>query len=64
VSYHDFRSSHGSSHYGSEWDATLSVPLLQGLSATVRVADYRADEFGRDDTKLWLQLEWAGKQPL
>jgi hypothetical protein len=28
------------------------------------VADYRADGFGRDSAKLWLQLEWRGQQAL
>ena len=30
----------------------------------VKVARYRADGFGRDDTKLWLQVEWKGVQAL
>lgn len=61
VAWHDYRSDHGSQHYGSEWDASLSVPVAQGISAMVKLADYRADAFARDTRKLWLQLEYKGK---
>ncbi|WP_239951758.1 hypothetical protein [Dyella terrae] len=64
VTYHEFRSVRGSARYGSEWDASLSYVLMPGLNALLKAADYRADQWGRDDTKLWLQLEWTGKQPL
>ncbi|MFC4525253.1 alginate export family protein [Dyella halodurans] len=64
VSYHDYHADRGSAHYGSEWNASLSFPLLPGLTGLVKLADYRADNFSRDSTKLWLQLEWQGKQPL
>jgi len=63
VAYHDYRADHGS-RYGSEWDASLGVPLPHGLAALVKLADYQADGFGRDSTKLWLQLEWHGQQAL
>jgi hypothetical protein len=67
VGWHDYRAVHrpdGDSHYGSEWNASLSAPLTDGLSALVKVSDYRSDGFGRDDARLWLQLEWHGTQPL
>lgn len=64
VSYHDYHSDRSSIHYGNEWDASVSMPVLTGLNAMVKVADYRADHFAHDDTKLWLQLEWTGKQAL
>jgi len=64
VAYHEFRAVRGSVRYGSEWDASLSYALVPGLNAMLKAADYRADRYGRDDTKLWLQLEWVGKQPL
>jgi hypothetical protein len=28
------------------------------LKGLVKLADYRADGFARDTTKLWVQLEW------
>lgn len=64
VAYHEFRAVHGGARYGSEWDASLSYAVMPGLNALLRAADYRADGFGRDDTKLWLQLEWVGRQSL
>lgn len=64
VAYHDYHSDRGSIHYGSEWDASLSFPLATGLSGLLKVASYNADRFSRDDTKLWLQLEWQGRRSL
>ncbi|NMW25728.1 hypothetical protein HFP05_15575, partial [Rhodanobacter denitrificans] len=63
VAYHDYRADRGG-RYGSEWNASLAFPLAQGLSGLLKVADYRADGFGRDSAKLWLQLEWRGQQAL
>jgi hypothetical protein len=63
VAYHDYRADRGG-RYGSEWNASLAFPLAQGLSGLLKVADYRADGFGRDSAKLWLQLEWRGRQAL
>ena len=63
VAYHDYRADHGG-RYGSEWDASLGVPLARGLTGLLKVADYHADGFAHDNTKLWLQLEWRGQQSL
>lgn len=63
VSYHDYRADRGG-RYGSEWNASLSFPLATGLSGMLKVADYRADGLGRDNAKLWLQLEWKGQQAI
>ncbi len=63
VAYHDYRADRGG-RYGSEWNASLAFPLARGLSGLLKVADYRADGFGRDSAKLWLQLEWRGQQTL
>ena len=63
MAYHDYRADRGG-RYGSEWNASLAFPLAQGLSGLLKVADYRADGFGRDSAKLWLQLEWRGQQAL
>jgi len=64
VAYHQYRATEGSARYGSEWDASLSYALMPGLNALLKAADYRADRYGYDDTKLWLQLEWVGTQRL
>lgn len=63
LTWHDYRADHGGP-YGTEWDASLSVPLLPGLAALVKYADYQARGFGHDNRKLWLQLEWRGQHPL
>jgi hypothetical protein len=61
MAFHDYRADHGG-RYGSEWDASLGYPFAPTLAGLVKVARYRADGFGRDDTKLWLQVEWKGVQ--
>ena len=65
VAYHDYRAdtaTAGISNYGHEWDASLGFPLAKGLTALVKLADYRSDGYARDTTKFWLQLEWVGPQ--
>ncbi len=68
MAYHDFRADRTGagerSRYGREWDASLGFPLVAGIQGLVKAARYRADGFGHDDTKLWLQFEWRGQQPL
>jgi len=63
VRYHDFRAVHGG-RYGSEWDAALGFPVAAGIHGLLKMARYRADGFGNDDTKLWLQFEWQGRHAL
>jgi hypothetical protein len=63
ASYHDFHADRGGS-YGSEWDASLAFPVAGGIQGLLKLADYRADGFGHDDTKLWLQFEWKGERTL
>jgi len=55
---HDFQSDAGLD-YGSEWNAALTLTPASGWSSMLKYADYRADGFGRDVRKLWLQLEWS-----
>lgn len=57
LAWHDYRADTGSS-YGSEWNASLAFPIRGKLKGMVKLADYRADGFARDTTKLWFQLEW------
>ncbi|GMU42817.1 MAG: alginate export family protein [Xanthomonadales bacterium] len=59
VLWHDYRADRGDARYGSEWDASLSFPIHGKLTGLVKLADYRSDEFARDTTKFWLQLEWV-----
>ena len=62
VAWHDYRADRGGAHYGSEWNASLGIPLAKGLNATLKFADYRADAFAHDTRKVWLQLEYAGSR--
>jgi hypothetical protein len=62
LAWHDYRADAGGARYGREWDASLSLPLAKGASATLKYADYRADAFARDTRKLWLQLEYSGSR--
>lgn len=58
VTYHQFDSDVGSIDYGHEWDASLGFKLREvGLLA--KYANYKADGFGVDTEKFWLQAEWA-----
>ncbi|HWU77295.1 MAG TPA: alginate export family protein [Rhodanobacter sp.] len=63
VDWHDYRADRGA-RYGSEWDASLAFPLTTALSGLLKVARYHADGFGRDNAKIWFQLEWRGKRRL
>lgn len=58
VVYHDFQSDRGSIDYGKEWDVSLGFPVVKGVTALVKLADYQSDGFARDTRKVWLQLEW------
>lgn len=57
LAWHDYRAERGGD-YGQEWNASLGLAFRPGWNALVKFADYRASGFGRDTTKLWLQLEW------
>ncbi len=62
LAWHDYRADRGGARYGSEWNASLSVPVAKGMSALVKYADYRADAWARDTRKFWLQLEYKGSR--
>lgn len=64
VTWHDYRADVGGRRYGSEWNASLGFPLPGGLGGLVKLADYRAAGFSRDNRKLWLQVEWRGARTL
>lgn len=56
VTYHRFDSDTGSVHYGDEWDASLGFKLGR-VGVLAKLADYRADLFGTDTRKVWVQFE-------
>ena len=58
LAFHDYRADVGG-RYGSEWNASFAFPVGSKLKGMFKLADYEADGFARDTTKLWMQLEWA-----
>lgn len=63
LAWHDFGSEAGAD-YGQEWNASLGLALAPRWNALLKLADYRADGFSRDNRKLWLQVEWRGARTL
>jgi hypothetical protein len=57
VVYHDFSSTTGGLHYGTEWDALAAHPIGKHLTVTLKFADYRAKAFATDTTKAWVMLD-------
>lgn len=54
--WHEFQAEATSVDYGSEWDASAGYKFGQRYEVLAKLADYRADRFATDTTKLWLQL--------
>jgi hypothetical protein len=60
-SYHEFWADEGDAHYGSEWDLGIFKKLKTSYGTFllgVQYADYNADEFSTDISKLWLTLQF------
>jgi hypothetical protein len=60
LAWHDYRTDTGHARYGTEWNASLALPIRKGLDAMLKLADFNGEDPGRDATKVWLQVEWAG----
>ena len=58
AAYHRFASDRLVRRYGDELDL-LATAKLDRTALSVRYADYRADGFGVDTRKFWLQLDWT-----
>jgi len=61
VVYHDFQADTGSvGDYGTEIDAVYKnkVPGVKGLVAMLKYADYDADNYSVDTTKIWFMLDY------
>jgi len=56
--YHDFQAESGSAAYGDEIDLLLAGKLGD-LKLALKYADYNADTFATDTTKIWLQVEFG-----
>lgn len=58
MTWHRFEAAQGGQHFGNEWDA--SVGFKRGaMNVLAKFADYRANSFGADTRKAWLQVELA-----
>lgn len=57
--WHDFNADFGNSDYGQEWDASLSWALDKHWTVLGKLADYQADEYLVDTTKLWFSVEYV-----
>lgn len=58
VAWHRYDADIGGA-YGTESNASLGFPVGKRVKGLVKFADYAADGFARDTTKLWLQFEWS-----
>lgn len=55
--YHDFSAEDSSANYGTELDLVATWVVAKGFSTQLKFADYDADDFGTDTTKVWLSLQ-------
>ena len=59
ILYHDFDAESGPLDFGSEIDASVSVPLAEYLNILLKAARFDADAPGFSDTgKYWLMMTW------
>ncbi len=54
--WHDFGAEASGEDYGSEWNASALWKFGNRYEATLKLADYDADDFATGTTKAWLQL--------
>ncbi len=54
---HQYDADHGSANYGRELDAQLAYTPSSHYGFLAKLADYRADSFATDETKIWMQVE-------
>ena len=60
-SYHQFWAEQGDTDYGSEWDLGIFKKFKTDYGTFllgVQYADYSADDFSTDISKLWLTLQF------
>ncbi|MCC6718357.1 MAG: hypothetical protein IT555_10760, partial [Acetobacteraceae bacterium] len=53
LAWHDFGAEAVSRDYGTEWNVSVSRKVAKRVDVMLKAADYSADTFGRDTTKLW-----------
>lgn len=59
--WHDYQAEAFSQDYGTEWNAsaTYKFGAKKNYEAMLKFADYQADEFATDTTKIWAQFTAA-----
>ena len=55
--YHNFQADEGGQDFGREFNFIATRKIADRVAIGVKYADYQADQFGTDTTKLWA---WAG----
>ena len=58
ATYHDFSAESASTDFGSEFNLVVAAKW-NVLGLLIKYADYSADEFATDTSKLWLQVDYA-----
>jgi hypothetical protein len=56
AAYHDLSSDTGSIDYGTELDLVAAYSFNKSYNLVFKYADYNADDFAKDTSKLWVQL--------
>ena len=54
--YHDFSADEGGAEYGTELDLLAVKKFNKTWTGLIKYADYSADTFSQDTSKIWLQL--------
>lgn len=54
--YHDFSADVGGADYGSEIDLLVAKKFNDTFTGLIKYADYSADSFSKDTSKVWLQV--------
>jgi len=55
--YHKFNADKGSAHYADEIDVMVGYSISKNVRLGVKYADYMAEEFSADTTRLWVWME-------
>lgn len=56
VTYHQFDADEGGANYGDEIDFVVGQKFGKNYDATLKLAQYNAEDFSKDTTKVWLML--------
>lgn len=54
LTWHDFSAEEGSADYGDELNLVMNYSYNKKVSFQLKAADYQADDFSTDTTKVWL----------